>query len=233
MCHWPAEYRPAPLAPDDVHLWLAALNGSPREINHCAALLSVDERARAERFLQPVDRGRFVAARGFLRTLLSYYTETAPFAVRFQYNPYGKPALCDGANPHQIQFNLSHSGDVALLAVTRNRPVGVDLERITTDFDCRPLFRRFLSPSEQVYFDKLPPGEMPAAWFRFWTIKEACTKAVGTGLTVPLGAITPPIANIALWKIRSFVPCSGYSATVVVTEGEIANLVCRRWTGSR
>ncbi len=225
-CDWPVQNPPAPLETGDVHLWLAALNGSAREIDEYAALLSRDERERAARFLQPVDRDRFVMARGFLRTLLGAYTNADPRAVRFDYNPHGKPALFADKNPNEIQFNLSHSDDQALLAVTQNRPVGVDLERVAPDFDCRPLIRRFLSPSEQAGFDNLPPNELPEAWFRFWTIKEARAKAVGTGLAA---ALNPKLsASEAQWNVETFTPCSGYAAAVAV-RGEVTNLVCRRW----
>ena len=210
-----------------MHLWLAALNGSAREIDGYACLLSSDEQARAARFLKPGDSDRFVMARGFLRTLLGAYMQTEPSAVRFAYNPHGKPALQGEANPRHIEFNLSHSGDWALLAITRNRAVGVDLERVVPNFDCRPLIRRFLSPSERADFDKLPPSELPEAWFRFWTIKEAHAKAVGTGLAGSLNAVT--VASPTQWKVETFAPCSGYAAALV-TEGETANIVYRRWT---
>ena len=223
---WPFESRPAPLAPGEVHLWLAALNASPCQISDYAALLSADEQARAARLLSPTDRNRFIAARGFLRTLLGAYAHAAPNALRFQYNPYGKPFLSDETNPHHIQFNLSHSGDWALLAVTHNRFVGVDLEYVATDFDCRPLARRFLSPNERAIFDALPPAEKAEAWFGFWTIKEACAKAVGTGLAMPLDTNLYEV-DWAQGKVQSLVPCSGYAAAVAAS-GAITRLVCRR-----
>ena len=110
-----------PIEDGDVHLWLAPLDITAQDNDRYTSLLNADDQERAARFLNPDDRDGFVAARGFLLTILGAYTKTAPDTLRLHYNPYGKPALYLCENQRNIQFNLSHSGDWALLAVTRGR----------------------------------------------------------------------------------------------------------------
>lgn len=154
----------------DVHVWQVNLDA----IAVSDDWLSTDERSRADRFKFDHHRQRFVAGRGFLRSLLGRYLKTAPEALEFQYAPHGKPFLKDSA----IQFNLAHSEHLALYAVTRDRAVGIDIEHRRTVDQLDKLVDRFFLPSEA----RTIQAE-PELFFQYWTCKEAFLKATGTGLS--------------------------------------------------
>jgi 4'-phosphopantetheinyl transferase len=175
----PAAWAPASAftGPDAgrIDVWRIRLDGEP-----AVALLSEDERRRAERLLGADRRRQFANARAALRVLLGRYLEGVPEAVELRLGRNGKPEL-----PHtELSFNLSHSGDLALLAVASAGTVlGIDLEEVST---ARPLDRmaqRFFSTVEAARYASLSPPERAGAFYRLWTRKEAYLKAWGTGLT--------------------------------------------------
>lgn len=146
------------------------------------AALSAEEVARAARFVFCRDRDRYIAGRARLRAILSHYTGVPPAAIMFRYGPNGRPEI-EGP-----RFNLSHTGDLALLAVGDVVPLGVDIEAL------RPialdLARRYFAPGEVRALMALPVEHQQAAFFRFWTRKEAYLKALGTGLATDLSSFT-------------------------------------------
>ncbi len=165
-----------------VHLWRLPLEPAPATQVSLAALLTPDERERAAAFHFERDRRRFAAARGALRRVLGDYLGIAPETIRFVYGPQGKPALAG----EELQFNLTHSGEWALLAVSDAPTVGVDLEQVRSVRDLRGVARRFFAPGEVARLLALPADEQPAAFFQCWTRKEAFIKALGSGLSHPL-----------------------------------------------
>ena len=133
------QWQPAPKdlhLPDNVvHVWRA-------ELRPCATdLLSASERERAAQFHFDKDRDRYVAARSILRQLIGRYEQASPEGIQFTYNTYGKPAL-EGSS---LRFNVSHSADLVLLAFTRNKNIGVDVERIRPEFAAKEIAGRFFS----------------------------------------------------------------------------------------
>jgi 4'-phosphopantetheinyl transferase len=175
----PAELR---LGAADLHIWLIQVDPPPESLRALAATLSPDEQHRAARFHFERDRIRFVAARGNLRRILSRYRGCNASDITFEYSSHGKPAL-----PHDpLSFNLSHSGDWALCAVTLARRVGVDIELLRPDLASETIAERFFAPGEVAALRALPLGEQTAAFFRCWTRKEAFVKARGEGLSLPL-----------------------------------------------
>src|SRR5439155_24396951 len=106
------------------------------------------QQLRADRFEFVQDRRRFLLRRRVLRALLGWYSTTRPARLRFQYNRYRKPSLAGQTTVGPIQFNLAHSADLAVIAVTRGREVGVDVERLDTQFDSLEIAERFFSPRE-------------------------------------------------------------------------------------
>jgi 4'-phosphopantetheinyl transferase len=151
----------------------------------CADVLSGDERARAARFLRDDSRRRFVAARAALRRLLAEALRCAPDALAFGYEPGGRPFVAEPA-PGDLVFNVSHSGELALLAIGRGRRLGVDVERLGRRVSGEAIARRFFAPREAEALLALPEAEQPAAFLRIWTRKEAYIKALGEGLRLPL-----------------------------------------------
>jgi 4'-phosphopantetheinyl transferase len=143
-------------------------------------LLSAEERQRAARFRFDVHRRRYVSGRGQLRRILAHYTGVAPEALVFFYGAQGKPSV------EGIEFNLSHSGDVGVVALTRAAPVGVDVERIRAMDDLDGMARISFSSDERHNLQGLSGADKQEAFFRCWTRKEAYVKATGDGLGMPL-----------------------------------------------
>ncbi len=166
------------LAPNQVHIWRGSLDLSPTTLQTLAASLSRDEQQRAERFRFDHDRQRFIAGRGWLRSLLAQYLQRSPRSIQFDYLPQGKPILAGGGD---VQFNLSHSHNLALCAITYQQPVGIDVEYLRP-VAVMDLARRFFRPSEQAMLATLNTAEQQRTFFRYWTCKEAYLKACGDGL---------------------------------------------------
>ena len=185
--------EPPPLAGGEVHVWLLGLDLPPARLEGLSRVLSADERQRAGRFHRARLRDRFVAARGQIREILAGYVRLPPAGVAFAYGAHGKPRLPDGAP----RFNLSHSEGHALLAVSRNREVGVDIERILPGVDCEGIARRFFSAAEMAALMALPPSARRPAFFAAWTRKEAFVKAKGGGLAIPLAGFDVSLAPSA------------------------------------
>lgn len=175
------------LTATDLHMWRASLDEPEAVVRNLRDTLSVDERARADRFHFARDRHRFIIAHGALRSIIGYYLNLAPDQVVFDYGVRGKPALSPSMNSDQLHFNLAHSHELAIYAFTRHRRVGIDVEytlRVLRDAD--QMVKRFFSANEQAVYCALPANEQRMAFFRCWTRKEAFIKAIGDGLSQPL-----------------------------------------------
>lgn len=167
-----------------IEVWQARLDLHPEEVMHCAQFLSHDERLRADRFYFEHDRRRFMVARGTLRLLLSRHVQIAPAAIVFAYMKNGKPFVV--GSTAQLHFNVSHSDERALYAISRNCRLGVDIEYLNRDIDWHGLGRRFFTHNESTALQQLPASSRKRAFFACWTRKEAIIKATGDGLSLPL-----------------------------------------------
>ena len=173
--HTQANYQ---LMPKQVDLWLLNLYQSTHTF---ASILNSEETARAQRFIKPQHQQRFTVARGMLRILLGRYLQQDPSTLQFHFNKYGKPYLQTSSN---IEFNLSHSNNLALLAIGQQYPLGVDIEY----FSQRPFIdiaKIMFSPNELEYLNNASPEQHTPIFFNIWTQKEAVIKACGIGLTYP------------------------------------------------
>ena len=164
-----------------IHLWSAELD-VPGDEAQAFQLLAADERHRALQFRFDRDRRRFTIARAALRAVLAQYGSHKPNEIVLRYGPYGKPALACG----EPQFNLSHSGDLAVIAVCADAPLGVDIEQLNRPMDSMELIRSFASANEQAAFAALSQEHHARAFLRWWTRKEAVLKALGTGHALPM-----------------------------------------------
>jgi len=179
---WQPAHQPGPLGDRDVHVWRLALVQPDAVLPRLRDTLSPDERARADRFYFERDRRSFTVVRGVLRSLLGGYLGHAPGALGFGYRAKGKPYLA--SPPTELDFNVSHSGDYALLGFTRGRALGVDVERRRDDFDdLTSLAEASFSPGELAVFRSLPPAQHVEAFFTCWSRKEAFIKATGEGVS--------------------------------------------------
>lgn len=215
------------LEPGDIHAWVARLDRGDRECADLRALLSADEERRAAQFRFDVHRRRFVAARGILRALLSRYLHDLPERVRFEYEKYGKPRLPD-LRPH---FNLAHSEDRALIAISSSTALGVDLEHVRPMRDSQQIAARFFSSSEAAELAATPPDCQTRAFFRCWTRKEAFVKAIGDGLSYPLDGFSVSLdlpARLihidgdldapAQWMLHHIEPEEDYIGTIAIAQ---------------
>jgi 4'-phosphopantetheinyl transferase len=222
---------PLALPADEVQLWRIDLEAVRADESRWQKVLSSDELTRAARFRSAGDRQRFVATRALLRAILAGYLATDPKGLSFAYSKKEKPFLGPAHAGSEIMFNVSHSGGIALLAFTRGREVGVDVEQVRRDFDLEAIARRFFSTHEQRELAALPAEERAAAFFRCWTRKEAYIKATGDGLSLPLSqfdvslgtggkntllATRPDDSEAGRWRLQEVCGGPGYIAAVCV-----------------
>jgi 4'-phosphopantetheinyl transferase len=173
------------LPDDEIHVWRASLDLPASGLAKLRLILSPDERKRAGRFHFEADRRRSVIGRGYLRLLLGEILDSPADKLQFEYGEFGKPRL-KPVHGLPLQFNLSHSGELILIAVAKGRAVGIDVERIRTGLDFEGVAARFFSANECKILDSLAGPERDDAFFTCWTRKEAYLKARGNGLSIPL-----------------------------------------------
>lgn len=223
----------------ELHIWWMRLDLESAEVERLADSLSAQERLRSRRYFFARDGNRFVATRGLLRTVLARYADIDAAAVQFSYGQHGKPLL---QTKPELRFNLAHADGLALLALAREREVGVDLERVRFDVAVDDIAEHFFAPGEIAALRELPPGQRVDGFFTCWTRKEAYVKARGGGLSIPLDSFTvfrrleaPPrleeasasSAATARWILRDLTPPAGFKAAVVIEAG---GLSLREWT---
>ena len=227
---WTSPPRQPELGPNVVHVWRVALRAASGDVKSLGGLLTPDEVDRASRFRFQRDRDRFVIARGVLRTLLGTYIRIPPEQIRFQYSARGRPSLAPDQNDTVLDFNLSHSHELALLAFSRGPAVGIDLEYVRHDMDHEQIAAHFFSAQEAASLRALSENLRAAAFFNCWTRKEAFIKATGEGLSRPLDqfsvslvpgeaarllAIQGQPEEISKWFIQALEPGPGYAAALV------------------
>jgi 4'-phosphopantetheinyl transferase len=214
----------------EVHVWRQRLDCSPASVEAFTCLLSNEERYRAERFRFEEGRTEYIVSRGTLRVLLAAYQGTATDQLQFAYSEFGRPRLAvDG--PEAIEFNISHSSGLTLLAFARHRRIGIDIEAVRTNFNPTEIAENYFSQSERTTLSDLPPGLRHQAFFRCWTRKEAFIKALGEGLSHPLDAFDVSLApgetaaltatrpdslEAARWTLRDVAVPGGYLAALAV-----------------
>jgi Phosphopantetheinyl transferase len=218
-----------PLSGGEVHVWRAHLGKGLSDIEYLASILSTDETERANRFHFDEHRHDYIIARGLLRCLLGRYLKIKPDQLRFCYGKYGKPALINECGGDWLRFNLSHSHNLALYAVARNREVGIDLEWIRKGFANEQIAERFFSKEETRVLRSLPGDLQDEGFFNCWTRKEAYIKARGEGLSMPLDKFDVSLIpgeparllasrvdaeDTSRWTFYNLAPCDGYAGAV-------------------
>ena len=190
-CVAPGLGSPQALSNRAIDVWAFSLLADRPAVEQWRSLLSSDERHRAERFVRAPDADAFVVAHGTLRALLARYCAVAPGQLRFTRSSDGKPMLESLASAARaIRFNLAHSANAALVAVSAGAEVGIDLECVRDDVDIDGLAARYFTGYEREMIATEAPERRVAAFFRFWVAKEAVLKARGSGLATPLDAFS-------------------------------------------
>lgn len=231
------------LADDEIHIWRAALDQSAPVVQRLRRTLAEDEATRAARFYFEHDRVHYIVARGALRALLGRYLGARPEQLRFSYSSYGKPALLTAPGEPTLNFNVSHSQGLALIAITRAREIGVDVEGIRPEFAGLDIAERFFSVEENAVLRGLPTELQHEAFFTCWTRKEAYIKARGEGLSHPLDKFDVSLVpgeparllrtrgdpdEMKRWSLRELLIDPGYVAALAA-EGQDWRLSCWQW----
>jgi len=235
--HWPLPPEAIELNDDEVHVWLVNAGAKDIPQDLLATSLSEDEKERAARFKFAKDQRLYVAAHAALRSLLADYLRVAADTIHFVSGPHGKPAIAPPLAAGGLEFNLSHSHEVALVAVARQRAVGVDVEFVKRKFSFDDLARRFFTTKEVAALFELPQPLQREAFFQCWTSKEAFLKAKGTGMSGKLDEVAITLAadqqvrinaSVPDWSLTELTLCVGYQGALVV-QGDPRPIRCFQW----
>jgi 4'-phosphopantetheinyl transferase len=218
------------LQPDIVNVWIRALRVPSAAERTCYEVLSSEERERAARYRAGRPRNDFILTRGTLRSLLASYVGARPQELSFRYSEHGKPILI---GQWDVQFNVSHTEGLALMAFVKKRDIGIDVEKVDREVDPKKLAERFFSAREFQLLKDLSGDELHAAFFRCWTRKEAYVKARGEGLSLPLHqfdvslaadetrallATRPDPSEASRWILQDLPVKHGYVAALALAE---------------
>lgn len=208
---WQRSFSQPTLKDDEIHIWRVLLKSDSATLETSFENLSPDELQRAERYYFKKDRNHFMVARGILRKILSSYLDICPKQIRFSYNDFGKPMVSSVVNNKLVFFNISHSQNLALVAVTSKQEIGVDIEALNKNIDVLKVADYFFSPTEIQGLKTLSPALRVPFFFKIWTRKEALIKAFGKGLLLLSKQFTIPVTaeNIKILKFTK-----GFSKTL-------------------
>jgi 4'-phosphopantetheinyl transferase len=247
-CAWP-DWQPTldqpalewTLREAQVDVWRIALNDPGYNWDTARDVLSTEEHLRGASYKRPVDRDRFLRTRTALRLLLARYCKLEPQRLAWQILPHGKPHLDPDCGTDPIEFNVSHSGEIALVAISR-LPVGIDIEQLRSHVSCMAIARRYFSTREVRQLEALDERDRPQAFFTCWTRKEAFVKATGKGISsglasfsvtllpdAPAELVQLPVGADANWRLVDLSPAEGYAAALAVKETDATDLCYRNW----
>jgi len=209
------------LAPGEADVWIVRL-GDLRD--ESLPPPTPEEAARAARFVNETLCRRYLRSHGALRAVLALYT-TAP--LDFAAKEHGKPYL---PGVPELRFNLSHSREAALIGVTLDAEIGVDVEKVRPMPDDVSVAERFFPPAEAAAFAAVPPPDRECDFFRRWTRIEAALKARGVGL---YGIGEEPAGDWTIEEIDArFEAGAQYAAAVAVARGGV-RVTIRHFEGDR
>jgi 4'-phosphopantetheinyl transferase len=219
------------LPENQVHIWLIPLEQPAESLPDYKSDLSDEELECASRFHFERDRRRYLVSHSCLRRLLGAYLGVQPSSIQFEIAEHGKPHLGGDLAGARLNFNLAHSGEIALAAFCRFAVVGVDIEQVHALPDMQQVAARFFSQHEQAQLAQLPQDQRERAFFKYWTCKEAFIKNIGDGLYYPLdqfdidlhpdqparllGVGSDP-AEASQWQLLSFPVSEDYQAALAV-----------------
>jgi 4'-phosphopantetheinyl transferase len=178
---------PIALSRADIHLWLTGDRVDAETAARCRNIMNPDEKQREVQFHFEKDRARHVATRALVRTVLSRYEAVDPADWVFSTNAYGRPDVdASMTRGHDLSFNVSHTAGLIVLGVTRDRALGVDVEKLHSVEDMLGLAKYAFAPTEVAELLQLPAERRLDRFFQHWTFKEAYIKARGMGVSIPL-----------------------------------------------
>lgn len=238
----PTAPRVLTIGAGELHLWRVALDRPHESADFLHKRLSEEEQLRAGRFISDQQAARYVITHAALRNILARYLKLAESEIQFGQDSFGKPRLLTG---NSLTFNLTHSGDLAVVAVAVGFEVGVDIEKLRLVSSFPRMVERCLSEIERKEISRLAADDCQHVFLRLWTHKEAYLKTVGVGLRQPLDQVTidlcspdarkvvnhfdlfPQTPTIRLMELN---PCDGYVGAVGSTHRETPEVRTFAWT---
>ncbi len=175
------------LEENKVHVWVIKKDSITKFLEYYRDLLSIDEKKKSKTFRFYKDRNTYILARGALRLLLSKYLKIHPKNIIFNYCAFGKPKIKYDCT---MKFNVSHSGEMIVIAFCNDYDIGIDVEYIKKDFNVLEIVNNYFSKQEISALHKIPKNQQTEAFFRGWTRKEAFIKAKSQGLSFPLDSFS-------------------------------------------
>ncbi len=228
---WVSPRLPLKLSSSDVHIWRLNFEQPDFYSFRFASILTEEERLRVASFRFKRHGKQFIIGRSVLRIILGLYLNIEPTKLKFRYGLYGKPYLDERFNKETIQFNLAHSHEFALYVFTIRHRVGVDIEYINNIPDFENIVNHLFSRQENALFEMLPNSQKLRTFYNYWTLKEAYSKACGTGFaefsnrfdltqlfeyTTCLFNTKEHVINPSCWSIISFTPAPDYTAALAM-----------------
>lgn len=214
----------------EVHLWRASLSPEGTALSVYESGLSGVERERAGKFHSRADAEKFIAAHGALRVILGAYAGMQPRELMFSRSAFGKPSLMNEEEAcADIRFNMADSGDVALVAISRGREIGVDIECMKAGVDLPAMALRCFCGAEIDVFRAAPPELRAEVFYTFWSRKEAYIKARGEGMSLGLKNIdvsSLPALLDRRWRLEDLAVDPGYRGAVAM-DGSISRVIYR------
>lgn len=242
---WLTQAEDLAILSDEVHVWRASLNQPTWWVEKLGRLLAPEELSRAERLRSDKERQGFMVARGLLRAILSRYLDVEPTRLRFAGDAYREPTLISPTPPGGFSLSLSHAHELALIAISQRRRIGVGLGYLRPVPEMERIAEGLLSPQEKTVWRALPQPEKLRAFFKCWTCKQAYLKARGEGSGLPPGRLAVDLfpaeaaqllsldgdpSEAARWSLRELTPAPGYVAALAV-EGKGWQLTCWHYPG--
>jgi 4'-phosphopantetheinyl transferase len=227
-----------------IHVWRASLDPPMGYVERLMRVLSDAELVRARRFCFERDCKRFIVGRGLLRIILGRYLAISPGRLQLHYSVAGKPTVSAAQAGQGIEFSVSHSRGLILCAVTSNRKIGIDIERVRTVPNCDHIAKHILSLREYAVFRALPPTQRQRAFLCAWTRKEAYLKARGEGLSRSLNEVDVSLAPfeparqlsiqresqaLCRWSLQELAPAPGYIAALASEGDDAPPVSCLQW----
>jgi len=227
----------SPQIAQPVEVWTIWLGASAPVSRAFRELLSSDEILRADRFAFERLRSSFEISHGALRVLLAQYMKCRPCELKFTSGPKGKPALCGNS---QLQFNMAHSGGLAVYAFLLGSEIGVDIEEVRDLCDFEHIAERYFCREEALQLLSIVgEKQREEAFYRCWTRKESYLKAIGDGLSVPLDQFQVTLlpdsparfihiggqtSEASSWTLQHLDPAPGYAGALAY-RGAARNVV--------
>ena len=240
---WNPPPRELVLSPEFIDVWRMPLNLRTAETDSMFATLSQEEQIRAGKIKSSTRKKQFVIGRGSMRMLIGRYLDIDPASFEFAYSAHQKPLIPETSLGIPVTFNITHSHEMVLLALSLERCIGVDIERIRDDVEFKKLADRFFSRQETEVLENYDKSELPAAFFACWTRKEAFVKALGDGISFGLSefsvSVDPCASHVDLrintelqgsdtWSIMNVEVGGEYAAAVAASQGDFR---VRLWAG--